>query len=250
MRLNLHYLTIISQVNSIRQLAIHLPMQAYIVTGMNQIGLSGPYPLGETDGIVDKLMGVVGLVEAQGIHHEQLRPRQIRHLALVDGLHIGNISQSPDAETQDRQLTMHHLEGHDLQIADMERLMRIYLMEPDGRDTRITVFYKTVGQHLQHRFLGQRVSINVDFPELAIGSDVVHTSHVIVMAMGDQYTVDLPEGLWKDLLPEVGATVDEQARGIRLDKSRATGTLVVRVWTLAHLTLAADDRHATRSSRS
>ena len=54
--LNIHQLPIICQIDTIRQMAIHLFMQTNIMTGMNQIGLTCTYPLSKTDGIVDELM--------------------------------------------------------------------------------------------------------------------------------------------------------------------------------------------------
>ena len=107
---------------------------------------------------------------------------------------------------------------------------------------------KAVRQHLQQSLSGYGVGIDIDFTKLAVGTDIVHAAHVVVVGMGNQNTVNLAEGLWHNLLPEVRATVDKQSGGIGLDKGRAAQTLVTRIWAGAGMTLAADGGNATRSS--
>jgi hypothetical protein len=52
------------------------------------------------------------------------------------------------------------------------------------------------------------------------------------------------------LLTEVGATVDEQSRLLRLDECRAAQALVVRVGATACIALTTNGGHPTRCSRS
>ena len=75
-------------------------MQSDIVTGMDQISLLRPHPPSKGDGIIHQLMGMVGFVESQCIHHQQLRPLQISHLAFVHRLHVRDIGQFTDAIAQ------------------------------------------------------------------------------------------------------------------------------------------------------
>ena len=103
---------------------------------------------------------------------------------------------------------MHHFDGHDVQIPDGQGLMGMNLMQSDGWYTRISVFCKTVGQHLQHTLFGDRIGIDVDLTKLTIRPDIIHASHVVIMGVRDQDPIDLPERLWQDLLTEIGATVD------------------------------------------
>ena len=215
-------------------------MESDVMTHVDEQGATSPYPTGKGDGIVDELMGVMGLHEAQGIDHQDLRAFKIWQFALVDGLHIGDIGERPHAIAQDGQFAVHHLEGHDLEVANLQGHMGQDLMQADGRDTRIAVLRKTVGQHLEHRCLGMRVGIDIDLAELTVRADVVHASHVVVVAVSDQDTVDLTEGLREDLLSEVGTTVDENAGGLRLYQGGATGTFVARILAPAYLALATD----------
>ena len=52
---------------------IHDLMTSDIMTGMDQISLLRPHPSGKSDGIVHQLVRMMGLVEAQRVHHQQLR---------------------------------------------------------------------------------------------------------------------------------------------------------------------------------
>lgn len=68
-------------------------MQSDIVTGVYEKCTLSPYPTGKGDGIVDKLVRMVGLVETQGIDHKHLHTLQVLHLCLVDGLHISDVGE-------------------------------------------------------------------------------------------------------------------------------------------------------------
>ena len=105
---------------------------------------------------------------------------------------------------------MHHLDGHDVEIANTEIFVFVDFVQLDGRDTGIAVLGEAVRQHLQHALTGYRVCIDIDFAKLTIRADIVHTTHVVVMGVGDEDAVDATEGLWHDLLAEVGPAVDEQ----------------------------------------
>ena len=70
------------------------------------------------------------------------------------------------------------------------------------------------------------------------------------MGMGDEDAVDAAERQRQNLLPEVGADIYEQACLLCLHQQRAACALVLFVLAPTHLTLASDDRHATRGSCS
>ena len=145
---------------------------------------------------------------------------------------------------------MHHFDGHDVEISDGQGLMGMDLVESDGRYTRITIFRKTIGQHLQHPLFGNGIGIDVDLTKLTIRPDIIHPSHMVVMAMGNQDPIDLPERLWQDLLTEIRATVDQQARLISLHQHRTTRALIPWILTLTHLALAPNHWYPTRCSRT
>ena len=225
-------------------------MQTNIVTHVDEQSLGGSYPFGKGNGIIHQLMGMMRLGETEGVDYQQLRAFQIRQLRIIDGLHICDIGQRTYAKAKDGQLAVHHLNGHDVKVADVQRMMRYDLMQSDGRHTWITVLGKAVRQHLQHRLLRLGIGIDVHLTKLAVRTDVIHTSHMVVVGMSDQDAVNLAEGLRQYLLTEIRTTVDEQTSGVCLHQSRTAQTLVTRVLALADLTLATDDWYATRCSRS
>ena len=221
-------------------------MKTHIMTDMDQQIVLCPYPTGKGYRVVDQLMGVMGLGEAKGIHHQQFGSFHICIFLLGNRLHVGNIGQGTDTITQDGQFAVHHLNRHDVQVADTEGFMFVDLMQSDGRHSRITVLCKTVRQHLEHTLSGNRISIDIDLAKLTIRTDIIHATYMVVMAVGYQDTVDPAKGFGKDLLTEIRTAVDEQARLFRLYQHGTASPFVLRIGALAYLTLAADDRHATR----
>ena len=54
------------------------------------------------------------------------------------------VSSLADAIAEDGQIVVHDLDGHDVEIANKQRLVLMNLVKLDGRNTRITVFGKAV----------------------------------------------------------------------------------------------------------
>ena len=206
--------------------------------------------MGKSQGVIHQLVRVMGLCKPKGIHNQQFRTLQIRILTLLYGLHVSNIGQFAYTIAQYRQFAMHDLNRHDIKIANTEGFVLVNLMKSDGRHPRIAIFCETIWQHLQHPLSSNRISIDVNLTKLTIWTNIIHSTHMIIVAMGYQDAVDFTKRHGKDLLPEIRTAVNEQPRLICLYKYRATRTLIMRICTLTHLTLAANDRHATRSSCS
>ena len=247
--LYLYHLTIVSHLDIGGQRGVDFCVATDVVAGMDEPRLARPYPLGKGYGLSERLMGMVGLL-AQGIDHEGVAAFDIGQLLRGNGLHIGDVCQRADAIAEDGQVVVHHLEGDNVKVANAEGLVRMNLVELDGGNTRIAVLSKAVGQHLEHALTGYGVGIDIDFAKLTIGTDIVHAAHVVVVGVGDEDAVNLAEGLRHDLLTEVGATVDEQARLGSLNECRTALALVVRVGTATGIALATNGGHATRCSRS
>ena len=179
------------------------------MTYMGEQCAAGTNAAGKGYGIIDKLMRVVRTVEAQGIDHKSLHTIQQVGLIRLDGLHVGDVGEMPEAETQDGQLSMHHADGQYLDVSEGHHLAGSYLVQTYGGYTRVTVGGKTIGQHLHHASACFFVGIDVDFTKLTVGTYIVHTPHMVVMGMSDEDSVNTPEGLRKNLLAEVGTTVYE-----------------------------------------
>ena len=107
---------------------------------------------------------------------------------------------------------MHHLKGHDVEVTDAERLVLVNLVQLDGGNTRIAMLGEAVRQHFQHTTTCYGVGIDVDFAKLTVRAHIVHTTHVVVVGMGNQDTVNASEDLWHDLLAEIRSAVYQQPR--------------------------------------
>ena len=224
-------------------------MTADVVAGVDEPCLTGPYPTGEGYGLVEGLVGVMGLL-AQSVDDEGVTALNIGNLTLVNGFHVGDIDQRTDAVAKYGQVVVHDLEGNDVEVANAENLVLVNLVKLDGGHAWIAVLGKAVRQHLEHALAGYGVGIDIDFAKLAIGTDIVHAAHVVIVGVGDENAVNLAKRLRHDLLTEVGATVDEQSRLVCLNECRAAQALVVRVGAATGIALAADGGHPTRCSRS
>jgi len=219
-------------------------VEANVVTDMCEEGAAGPYPTGKGYGIVDELMGVMGTVKTEGVDDEYVNTAQQGQLVVVDGLHVGDIGEGPEAVGKDRQLSVFDPDGHDANVAEDERLTGMYLVEPYGGHPWVAVLGKAVRQHLQHALAGVAVGIDIDLAELTVGSDIVHAAHMVVVGMCDEYAVDASEGLRQYLLTEVGTAVDEEPRLLCLDEYAAAQAFVTGAGAAAHGAPAADDGHA------
>ena len=225
-------------------------MQSDIVTHVRQHRPSGPYPLSKVNSVAHQLMRVMGFVKAQGIDHQRIDPFQQGQLTVVNGLHIGDIGKRTETITHDGHHAVHHLYGQYLYVTYCESLAGMNLVQFYLRHTRVAVLGKTVRQHLQHALTGYGVSIHVNLPELTIGSDIIHSPHVVVVRMGYQYAVNPAKRLRQYLFAKVGTCVHQQSCLLSLHQYRAAQTLVLRVRTLTHPALTAYHRHATRCSRT
>lgn len=225
-------------------------MQAYIVANMGQKRAMRPHSTGKSYSIVDKLMGMMRLVEAQCIDHQRFHSIEQGLILGIDGLHIGNIGKAPKAIAQNGKLPVHHLKRNDADIANLKGVAGFDFVQSDSRHARIAMLGKAVGKHLQHRLAGQAIGIYIDFAELAVRANIVHATHVVVVGVGNENAVDAAERLRKNLLTKVGAAVNEQSRLLSFHQYGAAQAFVLRVAALADTALAAYHRHTTRGTRS
>ena len=143
---------------------------------------------------------------------------------------------------------VHHLDRHDMYVANLECFVLVNFVQLNGRNARIAMFLEAVRQHLKHTLTCQGVGINVNFAKQAVGTYVVDASDVVVVSVGDEDTVNLAEWLWHDLLAEIGAAVYQEPRGVGLEQNRAAQSLVVRVGAGTGITLTTDSGHTTGGS--
>lgn len=213
-------------------------MKSNVMVDMDEIGAPCPYPASEAHGVVHELMGMMGLAEPQGIDHQGVGPFQIGQFRVGDGLHVGNVGQRTDTVAQDGKLAMHHLERHDIEVTYLKTLMGSDVVQMDGGDAGVLVNGETIGNALMERAATDVVSVDIDVAETAIGAQVVHPSDMVVVGMGDEHSVNLPERLLQKLLAEVGTAVDKQPGTVGLHQCGTSQPAVMRVPASTYFTFA------------
>ena len=207
--------------------------------------LSGLHLPGKDYRIVNQLVGVVGLVKAQGIDHQHLDAFEQGQLVVIDGLHVRDVGKAAEAIAQDGQLTVHHPDGQDVDVADTHLLTGTDFMQSYRRHSWVTMFCKAVGQHLQHVLFRDGISIDIDLSELAVRPYIVHAAYMVIVGMCHEDGVNTSEGLRQYLLTEVRPAVYQQSGAVGLHQDAAAQTVVAGILTATYLTLATDDRYAT-----
>ena len=92
------------------------------------------------------------------------------------------------------------------------------------------------------------VAIDIDVAKLAERSQIVESTHMVVMAMGEQQTIDTPKRQWHELHSDVRATIDKDASMVGFQQRSGAIPLVVRVRALTHLTVASIHRNTRGGS--
>ena len=218
------------------------------MAAMDEPCLGRSNTLGKTDSFVKGLMGVVWQW-TQGIDNQHITTFGIRYFLRGNSLHIGNIDYSllPLLNTiaKDREVMVHHLKRSDTEITNGKGFVRMNLMKLDGWDTGIAMLGKAVRQHLKHSLTGNGVGIDINLAKLTIGTDIVHSAHVVVMGMGYKNAINASEGMRHNLLTEIWTAIDEQTRQLRLNEGRTTQSLIMWIRAGAGMTLTANSGDAT-----
>lgn len=185
--------SIIGITDVFRQTAVDVVMQTDVVIGMHEVGAAGTDAAGKSDGIAYELVGVMGLVPTQGVLNEHINAFEQLHLAVADRLHVSDIGKVANAITEDGQAVVHHLEGQDVQVADVQVVVGMDGVEVDGWHTGVFLLGKAVGHRLVKACGTDFIGVDVGVTETAVGAQIVDSTHVVVVGVGDEYAVDLAE---------------------------------------------------------
>ena len=128
--------------------------------------------------------------------------------------------------------------------------MRTNHVHVEPGHTRIKMIGEAIGKIVLHSLHGLTVGKDVDVAQHAVRPQIVESAHMIVVLMGEQQAVYLPERLRQELHTNVGATVEEDPRGVALDECRTAEPLVVGILAAAYLAAATYNGHTVRCARS
>jgi len=189
---------------------------------------------------------MMGLLKTQRVYDQCVNTLEIRNFLIGDGFHIRYISEAAKAETKDRELVVHHLNRLYLNVAYPEYVMLIYCVYVQLWDTKVQVFSKAIWHRSVESVNSTLIGIDINITKLAKRTQVVESSHMIVVDMGKQDTINLTEWLAKNLLPKVRPTVDEHTCGRSLKQGGGPQAAVPRVFTPANGAVATYKRNTLR----
>ena len=106
---------------------------------------------------------------------------------------------------------MHNLKSGNVEITDMYIVMRIYSMKVNGWDPGIFLLRKAIWHGLVKALATDIVCINIDVAKTAVWAQVINATHVVIVRVGDENTVNSPEFLLQHLLAEIRTAVNKYA---------------------------------------
>ena len=132
-----------------------------------------------------------------------------------------------------------------MHVAYRQRLVLPKRVQVEGWHARVELFRKTVWKIMTHRCHRFLVGIHVYVAKRAAERpQVVQSGNVVVVFVGKQHGVNLPELQWHQLHTDVRSAVNQHACMLCFNHRRGAIAEVFRAFAAANLTAAADDRHA------
>lgn len=178
---------------------------------MGEVGMAGGDFGDDVEGFREREVGYVGF-GTQGVYY-----KGVYAFYRVDGFcgyvfGIGDIRHIADAETHDFEFVMVYRQGEDFYAVNVEWGERGDCMKGEVRYAGICFRSEGIG----HAFaeVALNIGLAVDWKVnavFAIGAQVVHSSHMVVMLVGNQQRRQVQVARHhQHLVIEIGAAVDEQ----------------------------------------
>ena len=130
--------------------------------------------------------------------------------------------------------------------------VRFNLYQIDGWNTWIAFLLR--GETIRnafHQVVGTELfGIDIHIAKDAIGTQVVESTHMVIVLMCDEHGIKRFEVDAKHLLTEIGSTVNKDTLATHFNQCRSAQPLVLRICRCANLTRTPYLRHSTRGSRT
>lgn len=149
---------------------------------------------GKSNGIGNRLMRMMRVVEAESVDHEGGDAVQIGQFGIIHIFHVGDVGQFSHAVTEDGHLAVHDPDRHDFDVAHRERVMERRLSEVEMRNAGVGVVAEAIGNGLPEIVDGGLFGINVDSSEDTKRTKIVNPRHVVEVVMGEQHAMNGTEG--------------------------------------------------------
>lgn len=242
--LYIYYQPVVSKVNAFGKPLFCLGMKSDVVREVCEKGAPHTQFARKSNGISDQLVGVVRSFPAQGVDHKRVDALQVGQLRVGNRLHVGDIGHRSDAESENRHLVVHDLYGNNLQIADVQRLMRRDGVEREMWHAGVEMTPKTVEHVVLEALAGIGIGKYIDRSEGAERAHIINPGHMVVMNVGDENAVYFTEREGENLLSEIGTAVNQNACVFRFNQSGCAKPLVAWVAAVANRAVAADNGYS------
>lgn len=193
-----------------RQLRIGIGMQSGLVTHVYEISFLCSNLLRKSYSIIYRLMRTMGK-GTQRIHYQYIDPTQGHIGCFRSSEHISNKAQRAYAIAQDGQRTMHHLQRKHLYSLNGKWAIGLDGMKVQTGNAGIEYLLEQIGETFAKMRTRGPIGKDIDITEAAEGAQVIYTSRVIVVLVGEKYSIQTVEGYSQHLLTKVGTTVDQDA---------------------------------------
>ena len=210
------------------KLSFGLGMKPGIVAHVDKIGLFGTCRTGKVYGCLDGLMRAMRSM-TQTVNHKRMYTAQCLQRFLGSCEHISNKSQRSYPIAENRELAMHHLQGKHLNTLYDNGVKWFYRMKVQSRDTGIKHLTKEIGQTLAQVTTSEIIGKDVDIAKATEGTQVIDTSRMIIMLVGEQYAIKTVKGYTHHLLTKVGTAINKYTCRIGLYQCRDTQATVTHV---------------------
>lgn len=189
--------------------------------------------------------------KAKCIDDKAVEPLQTVKAVRSNASHVRHIGKTADTVAKNRQPSMHHTKRPYFHLADMHNLTGPDASQRNAGHPRIGMLSEAIRQS-RLQIIGTVVlDIYVDVTVHTKRTEVVQTTDMVIMLMGDENCVQTPEIDRKHLGPEVRATVEQQTASIiGVKQGRGTQTTVTRISRATNLTSTTDLWHAGTCARA
>jgi len=211
---------------------------------MGQEAVPGTHLAADFYGFVQGKMGDVRS-PADAADDEDVHSTETLYGLFGDVVGVSQIAQASETESQDGQLVVHRTHGDYLHSVDAEWLFS-YGVQDEVRNSGIAVVSEGIGVLPLEGVLYHRLCVDgkCTLHEVVEGSYIVQPPGMVLVHVGEEYGVQLPDAAAQYLLPEVRTCVHNQPEPFVFDVGGGSQPFVVEIVRAADRAGAADDGHA------
>ena len=158
---------------------------------------------------------------------------------------VGQVAQSAEAETQNRQPIVYGADWYDFHSIDTEGML-VYGVENEVRNSGIAVVSEGVGVFSFQGFLNSGLGIDGETlaREVVECTDVIQAACVVLVHMGEKHGIEFLYPASKHLLPEIRTGIDYEPEPLIFHVCGGSESLVVEVIGAAYFAVASYHGHA------